>query len=178
MSEQRSRRKTKSQAEPSEAAAEQIGIIREYLKALERLPRHRQSHDAIRKDLLRVEERIHRARPVERLTLVQRRRNLQTELRERSAHEADVRSLEARFVTVAREYSERTGISYGTWREVGVPAPALQRSGIPRGTSWLIDATLALPPSEKRCPACKRDLARFKHVANPKCPLGPPWERT
>jgi len=35
-------------------------------------------------------------------------------------------------VAVAREYGERQGISYTTWREVGVDAAVLTRAGITR----------------------------------------------
>jgi hypothetical protein len=33
-------------------------------------------------------------------------------------------------VLVAAEYGDRKGIEYKTWREVGVPADVLSRSGI------------------------------------------------
>ena len=37
------------------------------------------------------------------------------------------------FVNVAKAYGERQGISYASWRDVGVSAPVLKRAGISRG---------------------------------------------
>lgn len=44
----------------------------------------------------------------------------------------DIDGLESEFAEVAKEYSERKGISYSAWRELGVPAAVLKRAGIPR----------------------------------------------
>ena len=44
----------------------------------------------------------------------------------------DVTALEDEFVGVAKAYSERNGISYQAWREVGVPAAVLSHAGISR----------------------------------------------
>ena len=41
-------------------------------------------------------------------------------------------ALETAFVDVAKSYSERQGIGYQSWREVGVPAAVLSRAGITR----------------------------------------------
>ena len=46
---------------------------------------------------------------------------------------ADV--LEDEFVDAASGYSQRKGISYTAWRELGVPASVLKRAGIGRGAS-------------------------------------------
>jgi hypothetical protein len=46
--------------------------------------------------------------------------------------EPDVESLEDAFVDAAKGYSERKGISYTAWRELGVPAAVLRRAGVPR----------------------------------------------
>jgi len=43
-----------------------------------------------------------------------------------------LRSLEDAFVRVARRFSERRGISYEAWREVGVPAAILRRAKVAR----------------------------------------------
>lgn len=42
--------------------------------------------------------------------------------------------LEAGFVESAKAYSESKGISYATWRKVGVPADLLKRAGITRSS--------------------------------------------
>ena len=45
---------------------------------------------------------------------------------------ADLGATEAAFVDVAKSYSERQGISYTAWREVGVQPAVLKRAGIGR----------------------------------------------
>ena len=44
----------------------------------------------------------------------------------------DMAELEKGFVKNARSYSNRKGISYAAWREVGVPAALLKQAGITR----------------------------------------------
>ena len=44
----------------------------------------------------------------------------------------DIKSLEAAFVKVAKPFGDKRGISYGAWREAGVPAAMLKRAGITR----------------------------------------------
>jgi hypothetical protein len=40
--------------------------------------------------------------------------------------------LEAAFVDVAKSFSDRRGIVYASWRDVGVPGDVLKRAGIIR----------------------------------------------
>jgi hypothetical protein len=65
------------------------------------------------------------------LKLVQLRRDLRSELAS-TDREVDIAALQAAFVDVAKSYSERHGISYQSWREVGVPAAVLSQAGITR----------------------------------------------
>lgn len=44
----------------------------------------------------------------------------------------DITQAEKDFIEVAASYSERKGISYTAWRQVGVPASVLKAAGIPR----------------------------------------------
>jgi len=44
----------------------------------------------------------------------------------------DLRSLEAAFVKIAKQFGENRGIGYGAWRDAGVPAPVLKKAGIAR----------------------------------------------
>lgn len=67
-----------------------------------------------------------------RVALLQERKDLDLE-RLTMGHEPDLTNLEAAFVEHAKAYSERKGISYNTWREVGVPASVLKDAGITRG---------------------------------------------
>ena len=45
----------------------------------------------------------------------------------------DLTELENSFVEVAKAYGDRKGISYASWREVGVTAAVLKRADIGRG---------------------------------------------
>jgi hypothetical protein len=90
--------------------------------------------DSIKARLAKIEEELEVADPLDELRLVQERRNLTDELETMSAA-VDMTALEAEFVKVAKSYSERQGISYATWREVGVEASVLKAAGISRGAS-------------------------------------------
>lgn len=69
--------------------------------------------------------------PARRVELIQQRMDDEERLSQ-VQDEPDMEALESAFVDVAREYSERKGISYSAWRELGVPAAVLRRAGIPR----------------------------------------------
>jgi uncharacterized protein YicC (UPF0701 family) len=108
--------------------------IKSYLEALEdNKPRRgrRRTPESIAARLEKIEAEIADADPVKRLHLVQERRDLTDEL---AAMEepVDMTALEEQFVIAAKGYSDRKGISYAAWREVGVPASVLERSGISR----------------------------------------------
>ena len=86
----------------------------------------RQRHEALTKELAE-------AGSLQRLQLLQERRDLEAELAAKSGVGADLSTLEAGFAKVAKAYGERKGIAYATWREMGVPAEVLGRAGITRG---------------------------------------------
>ena len=108
--------------------------VRRYLEALEaHKPRRgrKRTPDSLKKQLDDVETKIATADPLKRLHLVQERLDLQNAL-EASESKVDLEQLEKDFVTSAGPYSERKGISYSAWRELGVPAAVLERAGIAR----------------------------------------------
>lgn len=110
--------------------------VRRYLEALEasRPKRGRKrTPDSIRKRLAAIEDELADANPVRRLQLVQERLDLNAEL-STGDDAADLNALEADFVKAAKPYSERKGISYAAWREMGVPASTLTAAGISRGS--------------------------------------------
>jgi len=116
---------------------EQSRVVKRYLEALEeRRPRRgrRRTAESVRKQLAAIEERLSEADPLTRLRLLQDRIDLQKEV-ESTAGDVDITALEEEFVKVARSYSERKGISYAAWREIGVDAPVLKRAGIRRAGS-------------------------------------------
>jgi hypothetical protein len=115
---------------------EQGRSVRRYLEALEaHKPKRgrKRSPDSMKKRLAAVEAEIASADPLKRLHLVQERLDLQRAL-ESSDTGVDIGALEKDFVKAAAPYSERKGISYSAWRELGVPASVLEKAGIPRGS--------------------------------------------
>jgi len=110
--------------------------VRRYLQALEEnKPRRgrRPSVEATEKQLTEIDTKLASADPLRRLHLIQERKDLQARLNS-SGQSVDISVLEDAFVKGASEYGNRKGISYESWREVGVPAEVLRRAGIGRGT--------------------------------------------
>jgi hypothetical protein len=111
--------------------------ISAYLEALEshRPKRGRKrTPESIDKRLATIDASLEAASPVKRLSLIQERIDL---LRERDSLQAkvDLTGLEDDFVSTAKSYGQRKGISYAAWRELGVSAPVLKRAGITRSLS-------------------------------------------
>jgi hypothetical protein len=108
--------------------------VRRYLEALEaNKPKRgrKRSPDSMKKRLAAVEDEIAAADPLKRLHLVQERLDLQAAL-EASESTVDIAALEKEFISAAATYSERKGISYSAWRELGVPSNVLDKAGISR----------------------------------------------
>ncbi|MCC5951073.1 MAG: hypothetical protein JJU45_03155 [Acidimicrobiia bacterium] len=110
--------------------------IRSYLKAIEAGTGQRgrkRSPESIRKRIETLNEDIAHAEDVKRLSLVQERIDLERQLAATEQAD-DLPELEAEFIKYAAGYSERKGISYAAWREVGVPAAVLRSAGISRSS--------------------------------------------
>ncbi|HET6952913.1 MAG TPA: hypothetical protein VFI47_21195 [Acidimicrobiales bacterium] len=133
------RKRTPMSTEHKAALAEgrdQGRAVRRYLEALEaHKPRRgrKRTPESMKKRLAVVESEIAAAEPLKRLHLVQERNDLTTAL-EASVSKVDLNQLEKDFIKSAAPYSERKGISYSAWRELGVPANVLDKAGIVRGT--------------------------------------------
>ena len=111
--------------------------MRLYLEALEaHKPKRgrKRTPESITKRLDSISAALPDADPVSRLHLVQERLDLSAELAHLGA-KIDLTELEADFVSAAKAYSERRGISYAAWRELGVEAAVLKKAGIGRGAS-------------------------------------------
>ena len=112
----------------------QSRAVRDYLEMLQKDGRRSSnlSPDQINAKIHELSTRIEdEPNPANRLELVQKRLDLEEQLK--SADEGpDPEALEKAFVKAAKEYSERKGISYPAWREVGVPAATLREAGVPR----------------------------------------------
>jgi hypothetical protein len=131
------RKRTPMSNEHKAALAEgrdQGRAVRRYLEALEaNKPKRgrKRSPDSMKKRLATVENELASADPLKRLHLVQERLDLQAAL-EATESSVDLDALEKEFVNAASTYSERKGISYSAWRELGVPSSVLERAGITR----------------------------------------------
>lgn len=108
--------------------------VKVYLDALEQQkPRRgrKRTPDSIAKRLTAIEKQLADASSLQRLQLVQERRDLETELAGMDTT-VDLTALEAAFVKVAKDYSARKGIEYASWRELGVGADVLKKAGVTR----------------------------------------------
>lgn len=107
-------------------------IVESYLSSLERKQvfRGRKTAAEIDAELDRVNQAIDDASVIEKLSLLQEREDLQREALE--IEPEDDSELEAQFTAIARTYGERKGISYSTWREIGVPKETLKAAGVAR----------------------------------------------
>jgi hypothetical protein len=111
-------------------------IVGRYLEALEanRPKRGRKrTPDTVKKRLATVADSIKDAGGLTRLSLLQERRDLEVELASMQAGAPDLGNLEKEFAKVAKSYSQKKKISYGAWREFGVPPEVLKKAGITRG---------------------------------------------
>jgi len=109
--------------------------VRNYLEALEaHKPKRgrRRTPESIAARLEKIEVELNEVDPIKRVDLYQERMNLEDELAAYST-KVDITDLEEAFIEVAAAYSEKKGISYAAWREVGVPAATLNAAGITRG---------------------------------------------
>ena len=110
--------------------------VRRYLEALDaHKPKRgrKRTTDSMQKRLARIEVELPTADPLKRLQLIQERLDLQNEL-EQANTKVDLTELENEFVRAAADYSQRKGISYAAWRELGVEAAVLKRAGVSRSS--------------------------------------------
>lgn len=108
--------------------------VRDYLDALRaNKPKRgrKRTPDSIKKRLTVIDAQLGDADALGELRLVQEKRDLSAELAAMD-HAVDLAAIEAKFVKVAKSYSERQRISYASWRDVGVEAAVLKKAGISR----------------------------------------------
>lgn len=110
--------------------------MRDYLEGL-RISKpkrgRKRTPESINGRLQKIEASMAGASAIEELQLIQERRDLTAELEQMDSG-VDLTELEDAFVGVARAYGDRKGISYASWRDVGVSAATLKRAGISRST--------------------------------------------
>lgn len=133
------KRGPKSQMSDEHKAALAIGrsegrIVRDYLDALRsNKPKRgrKRTAESISNRLQAIEEELAAAGPLDEVKLVQERRDLKAELAAFGT-KVDIGAREKAFVKVAKPYSQRQGITYASWREVGVEPSVLKSAGISR----------------------------------------------
>ena len=116
---------------------EESRAVRRYLEAVDaHKPKRgrKRTSQGIETRLRQIEEKLPSADPLTRVHLVQERINLQNELATKE-DAVDLDALEEDFVSAAKGYGERKGISYAAWRAAGVDANVLRRAGIARTRS-------------------------------------------
>jgi len=105
--------------------------IKAYLNAIQaRKPGRPVSKESLQERLTRIDSQIGDAtNPLKELDLRQARLDVEAQLASLGEVE-NFDELEAGFVTHAKAYSDRKGISYTAWRQIGVPAATLRSAGI------------------------------------------------
>lgn len=110
--------------------------VKRYLEALEETkPKRgrRRTKASIEKRLEQIQSELPTANPLNRVKLIQERMDLTKEL-DASQDPVDISAFEDDFVKNAKSYSDRKGISYAAWRELGIAPAVLKRAGITRGS--------------------------------------------
>jgi uncharacterized Ntn-hydrolase superfamily protein len=109
-------------------------IVSRYLEALAAGKGKRgrkRTPDSVSMQIAKIDREISGAAAIAKLELTQRRLDLVAEL-ERLSVRVDIAEVEKAFIKVAKTYSQRTGISYGAFRTLGVPAEVLKKAGVSR----------------------------------------------
>jgi hypothetical protein len=113
---------------------EESRSVRRYLEAIEaHKPKRgrKRTREGIASRLRQIEEKLPTSDPLSRVHLVQERINLESELAHKE-EAVDLGALEKDFVSAAKGYGLRKGITYAAWRTAGVDANVLRKAGIPR----------------------------------------------
>jgi hypothetical protein len=109
-------------------------LVRRYIEALEATKPKRgrkRTAETVAKRLIVVEAELTSAVGLGKVHLVQELMDLQAEMAQKT-EAVDIKSLEEGFISSAKDYGDRKGITYAAWRAVGVPASVLKSAGIAR----------------------------------------------
>lgn len=110
-------------------------IVDRYLLALNTPKRRgrKVSPAALRQRLADAQKRKGNTTGLDKVLASQEVRDCEAKLRLASTNgSVDIKPLEAAFVKVAAKYTAARKLSYGAWRDAGVPAPVLSKAGIAR----------------------------------------------
>jgi hypothetical protein len=108
-------------------------IVKAYLEALRsRRPGRPVTPESVRERIEKLDARLNEeGDSLRRLDLIQAKLDAEEQLADVS-ESVDIDAREKEFAQIAKSYSERKGISYSAWRQIGVPASVLKRASIPR----------------------------------------------
>jgi len=110
----------------------QANVVNAYLESLQSRQRRYSDPAVLKRRLQRLEDKLSaEANPLKALELRQQRLELERRLRSTS-DDPGSDELEAQFIKIAREFSDRKGLSYAAWREMGVPTKVLYAAGLRR----------------------------------------------
>jgi len=88
---------------------------------------------ALENRLVEARAKVKSATGVDKVLAAQSVRDLQSKIAQASvSNGADLNTLEAGLVKIAKTFGENRGIGYGAWRDSGVPADVLKKAGIAR----------------------------------------------
>jgi|SRR5689334_14460780 len=91
------------------------------------------SRATLEQRLASARERSKTATGVDKVLAAQEIRDLEAKIAQLdSASGADLKTLEAAFVKIAKKFGENRGIGYAAWRDAGVSAQVLRRAGVAR----------------------------------------------
>ncbi|MEY2418189.1 MAG: hypothetical protein QOG90_869 [Actinomycetota bacterium] len=162
-------------------AHDRARVIRRYLSALDAQRTGRtpaKTAESLHFRIHQIDTELLSADPVRRLHLTQERIDLHAESLRLTTGTSDISEFEKAFVRVARGYSDRHGISFSAWRQIGVDAEVLAAAGIkptakqrPNGTEPVAakeEATVEAPAKPaKKAVAKKPTTAPVKKTAAP-----------
>lgn len=109
-------------------------IVKEYLTAIElHAPKRgrKVTPETMRARIEKIDADLPTANAFDRLLMTQQRADLEAALKSVDDN-VNIEELEEKFVAVCAKYAARKGISYGSWRAVGVPADLLKKAGVKR----------------------------------------------
>jgi hypothetical protein len=108
-----------------------VAAYLEALRASKPKRGRKRTSESIERRLGVIDTELATASAIEELLLRQEQRSLLSELAGMEDQQS-IDDVEAAFVEIAKSYSERKGIEYMTWRDLGVSAKVLKQAGVTR----------------------------------------------
>jgi hypothetical protein len=131
------KKKTSAQREAMVEGRQQAQAVRQYLEALKaaNAPRRRgrkRTPESIQSRLQEIQQELSDPEldVIRELKLIQEQDDLHASLADLQMTPPNPEDYEAKFVKVAKAYSERQGISRQAWRALGVPPKVLRDAGV------------------------------------------------